>query len=75
MSIKGGSQGFFWGLFWFCFFLCIAGFENRVQSILPALEATEVILKMMENGENKKSYFLLVFVIINISICAHSKLS
>lgn len=44
----------FWGLFWFCIFAYIAGFENRVQSILTAPEATEPILKMMVDEENEK---------------------
>lgn len=62
LSMKGESQGVLWGLFWFCFLLCVAGFENRVQSILPAPEATELILKMMENGENEKKVFSFPFV-------------
>lgn len=37
------------------FFLYVAGFENRVQSILSA---PEPILEMMEKGENKTSYFV-----------------
>lgn len=46
--------GGFWGLFWLCIFLYVGGFENRIQSILTAPEASEPILKMMVDEENKK---------------------